>query len=676
MQTFRNISFKNKILLSTLVVILLLAIGVVILSRWILVPSLTTELKGRGLGIAQAIADTSRGYILTENIPELVSLIFDAAQLAERRALISYIFLLDAHQNVLSHTFLSLFPEELRQANRIPDTKVHSIKLIHIGGNSAYDVAVPVIAGIHRIGTVHVGLSKAHIDRLDRKLSATFVGIIVAISIVGFLISQILSNYITRPIAELIQVSDEISRGNLDIKPSIGSEIRCWEIENCTEKKCPAYHNTELPCWYIDGTLCAVHPEGKFPDKLESCKGCIVYKKRMGDEIVRLADSFANMTRRIKTSEAELKASEEKYLILFYYHPNSIFVLDAESFEISDANAQAMDIYGYPQGELIGKSFMDLGSDGFDRGILSRKGRGADDPFSVYTKVQHQKKDGTPFYVNIYACRTGHNLKYGIIVSTIDITESLAKESQLIQAGKMTTLGEMAAGIGHELNQPLSAIQIGADFLHDMVKQGRSVDPDEMATVTEHMSVQIERAVRIITHMREFGRKAEIKMEQVDINKPIRGALTLLGQQLKVRGIHVDLDLTDDLPPIMGDANRLEQVFIDLVVNARDAIEEKKAQSMEQASKDMLRIKSFRQNGRVVVVISDTGTGMPENIREKIFEPFFTTKEVGIGTGLGLSISYGIIKDYNGSIQVKSDVGHGTRFKISFPAHVKEEYGA
>jgi histidine kinase len=661
-------------MLSTLAVILLLAIGVFILSRWMLVPSLTTELKGRGLGIAQAVADSSRGFILTENIPELVSLIFDAAQLPERRPLISYIFILDAHHNVLSHTYISPFPEKLRQANRIDEAQLHSIKLIEIRGDSAYDVAVPVIAGINRIGTVHVGLSKAHIDRLDRKLSATFVGIIVAISIVGFLISQILSKYITRPIAELIRVSDEVSRGNLDIKPSIGSNIRCWEIEHCTETNCPAYHNTELPCWYIDGTLCAVHPEGKFPDKLESCKGCIVYKKRVGDEIVRLADSFANMTLRLKTSEAELKASEEKYLILFYYHPNSIFVLDAETFQISDANAQAMNVYGYKQDELIGKSFMDLGTVEFDEGILSPHGRGTVAPFSVYSKVQHFRKDGKPFYVDIYACRTGHNLKYGLIVSTIDITESLAKESQLIQAGKMTTLGEMAAGIGHELNQPLSAIQIGADFLHNMVIQGQVIEPDELVTVSEHMSEQVARAVRIINHLREFGRKAEIKTERVDINTPIEGALTLLGQQLKVRGIRVVLDLKSDLPPIMGDANRLEQVFIDLVVNARDSIEEKREHLMEKEVEDILTVKSFEENGRVVVTISDTGTGMSEDIKEKIFEPFFTTKEVGIGTGLGLSISYGIIKDYNGSIEVQSEVTQGTRFKISFPAHAMEDY--
>ena len=189
MVRFRDISFKHKILLYTLFVILLLGIGIVISSRWVIIPSLTSELERRGLGITQSIADASRGYILTENIPELTSLIFDAARLAERRPLISYIFILDTQQNVLSHTFTRPFPEELRQANTVPHGKTQSIKLLHIHNDSAYDIAVPVIEGIYRIGTVHVGLSKRHIDRLDTRLTITFITILFAVSLLGLLIS-------------------------------------------------------------------------------------------------------------------------------------------------------------------------------------------------------------------------------------------------------------------------------------------------------------------------------------------------------------------------------------------------------------------------------------------------------------------------------------------------------
>ncbi len=273
-----------------------------------------------------------------------------------------------------------------------------------------------------------------------------------------------------------------------------------------------------------------------------------------------------------------------------------------------------------------------------------------------------------PFHVNIYACITGHSAKPAIIATTIDITESLAKEAQLIQASKMSTLGEMASGVAHEINQPLSAIQIGSDFIRGVATSNDDVPRAELEQVSRHMIEQVDRAVRIINHLRAFGRKADIKKEKVNINKPIEGVFTLLGQQLKLRGIEVVLDLDENLSPITGDANRLEQVFVDLVINARDSIEEKMRDSVTGKVVAQLGIRSFQENENVAITVWDTGIGIPNEIRDKIFEPFFTTKEVGMGTGLGLSISYGIIKDYGGTIEVESKEGKGSTFKITFPA--------
>jgi len=167
----------------------------------------------------------------------------------------------------------------------------------------------------------------------------------------------------------------------------------------------------------------------------------------------------------------------------------------------------------------------------------------------------------------------------------------------------------------------------------------------------------------------------------VNINQPIRDVFTVLGQQLKLRQITVNLDLDENLPPIVGVRNRLEQVFINLVMNARDAIEEKRESPHLKEQESVLTIRTYREEGKVVAIVRDNGKGMPESVKEKIFEPFFTTKEVGKGTGLGLSISYGIIKDYEGSIEVESMAGSGTIFKIAFPAlangkDLKEEISA
>ncbi|MDY0040466.1 MAG: ATP-binding protein, partial [Desulforhabdus sp.] len=147
-----------------------------------------------------------------------------------------------------------------------------------------------------------------------------------------------------------------------------------------------------------------------------------------------------------------------------------------------------------------------------------------------------------------------------------------------------------------------------------------------------------------------------------------RGVFTVLGQQLKLRQIEVQLELQENLPPVMGVVNRLEQVFLNLVMNARDAIEEKQSLNSGEVVESRLTIRSFQEDGSVVVIVSDTGTGLPESLKERVFEPFFTTKEVGRGTGLGLSISYGIVKECDGHIEVESEEGRGTTFKLTFPA--------
>ena len=182
---------------------------------------------------------------------------------------------------------------------------------------------------------------------------------------------------------------------------------------------------------------------------------------------------------------------------------------------------------------------------------------------------------------------------------------------------------------------------------------------------------QVERAADIINHLRDFGRKSEIEKEKVDLRAPIEGVFQLLGQQLRVHGISFEIDIPENLPPIWGTVNRIEQVFINFIINARDAIEQRREVD-KQPPPGLIKVKVFASDGRVVAMVTDNGCGIRENDRERIFEPFFTTKEVGKGTGLGLSISYGIVHDYNGYIHVESTVGQGTTFRLSFPA-IKEE---
>lgn len=667
MERFENISLKNKILYSILAIILMMSFGSALVTRAVLVSSMTEELRQRGVAIARSVADTGRSYILTEDYPNLTSLLFDAARLEERKQLIAYIFILDDREHVIAHNFIRSFPEGLIGANAVTAAEPYSIRLLYLEGMSAYDIGVPILEGIYEIGTVHVGLDKQYIDGVIANLRITYLGILSSIVVIFFLVSRWLSKYITRPIWELTQLADEISRGNLDAKSHLGSRPRCWEMLRCQEYSCPAHHNIEVPCWYVDGTEFTETPTSKFPEKLQVCYDCVVYKRRARDEVKQLADSLMNMTYRLKASQQRLQESEEKYRSLFTSGPNPIFVLDRGSLDILDANPSAEDVYGYERHELIGRSFAALAcrSEGWTEIEFFRPDSDGNVRRS-YSKVCHYRKGEDPFYVNIHAVPSKVQDRDVMIVAVTDVTEMIEKDAQLIQASKMSTLGEMSAGIAHELNQPLNAIKMGSEFLQMMLEKGEAVSKQDLDCVAKEVSGQVDRATGIIKRLREFGRKADFAREKIDINLPIHNVHEMIERQLIIQNITMELDLTETLPLIYGHVNRLEQVIFNLIANARDAINQK-PESGGFSGERKIRVRSFLDQGRVAVSVSDTGVGIPEALRRRIFDAFFTTKRMGQGMGLGLSISHGIVKDYGGEISFESEEGVGTTFTMTFP---------
>jgi PAS domain S-box-containing protein len=358
--------------------------------------------------------------------------------------------------------------------------------------------------------------------------------------------------------------------------------------------------------------------------------------------------------------------SEEKYRSLFNSDPNPIFIIDPESFQILDTNQTVQKCYGYSKSELIGRPFLGLGKEGeaeVRRGLQQlEKGQSV-----FFPKKRQYRKGRQPFFVNINVSRAEYGGQDVLIATTTDITESVEKETQLVQAGKMTTLGVMAAGMAHEINQPLNVIQVSADYILKMLRKGNTLSSDELETVARDIIAGVERATFVIKHVRDFSRQSEVARTRLDINDPIRDVFKILGHQLKAHEVEVALDLATDLPPILADHNRLEQVFVNLVSNAIDAMDEKTLQAEPQDQLKQLTIRSYSQDGRVVAEVADTGIGMPEHVKNKLFEPFFTTKKTGKGTGLGTSISYGIVKDYDGQIEVESAPGKGTTFRLTFP---------
>jgi histidine kinase len=383
--------------------------------------------------------------------------------------------------------------------------------------------------------------------------------------------------------------------------------------------------------------------------------------KNARGEIVAVMEMCLDITP-MKKLEEELEISERKYHAIFNNIPNPLFVLDAETLEILDCNGSVKAVYGYSGEEIISRCFLVL-----FKPEEREKYASLLKTSSVINQAKHQTNNGREIFVNIRISPSGHLDQKSFIVTTSDITQRLEIEQQLIQSSKMAILGEMATGVAHELNQPLSVIKTASSYFMKKIEKNESVGGETLFNLSKKIVSNVERASKIINHMREFGRKSDMTLEKVQMNDVLKKAHEVLGHQLKLRGIEVIWKLQKDLPVIIADTLRLEQVFINLLVNERDAIEEKIEIKGEATKKEEIIIKTSSKRDNVIVEVSDTGLGIPENIKNKIFEPFFTTKKVGKGTGLGLSISYGIVKDCGGSIYVVTKKNAGACFVIKFP---------
>jgi C4-dicarboxylate-specific signal transduction histidine kinase len=239
------------------------------------------------------------------------------------------------------------------------------------------------------------------------------------------------------------------------------------------------------------------------------------------------------------------------------------------------------------------------------------------------------------------------------------------KQEQLVQAGKLATLGELTTGVAHELNNPLNNIGLFIGNAADLIELG-ATDKGRIIRELERAIQQVHKATEIISHLRTFGRAAPFSRDPVSLRQVIAQALSLMQEQLRLRDIQVAMDLGANEPVVLGNPVQLEQVFINLLTNARDA--------MADSPRKAIRISGSVDDEAVEIAVADTGPGIPPGLERRIFDPFFTTKEVGKGTGLGLSITYGIIKELGGAISVVSAPGEGAKFLLRLPlAHAVDK---
>jgi signal transduction histidine kinase len=242
-------------------------------------------------------------------------------------------------------------------------------------------------------------------------------------------------------------------------------------------------------------------------------------------------------------------------------------------------------------------------------------------------------------------------------------------QSRLVQSGKMAAVGELAAGVAHELNNPLAGILGYAQYALEKMKKRTSdvvkcEDHPQITQYIEYIERESKRCKTIVQNLLKFSRASKTEMAEVDINDVIKETLIFNEHQLTINNILLNKNLLHNLPKVKGNANQLQQVFTNIVINAQKAMP-----GGGQLDITSRYVNGDSGSGNIEVDVRDTGCGIPKESLGKIFDPFFTTRKVGEGTGLGLSLSYGIIKDHGGEIKVKSEVNEGSTFTVILPEY-------
>lgn len=378
----------------------------------------------------------------------------------------------------------------------------------------------------------------------------------------------------------------------------------------------------------------------------------------------------AESRRERRRAEVALKEAKEKYQSLFERNISGAFVSTPDG-RLLECNPAFVRMFGFDSIEdAKATNVSALYSDPEKRRVFLST-------LEAQKKIEYLeghmvRKDGAP--VRVIENVVGKFDNDGKLVELngylFDDTKRHLLEQQLIQAQKFESLGTLASGIAHDFNNILSII-IG----HATLIQRLQLEPDKIADRIKTITTAAQRGAALVRQLLTFARKSDVILQRISLNDVIKEVVSLTSETFP-KTVTVSMKLADNLPTILADSTQIQQVFLNLCVNARDAMPEGGTLSLSMrlitGEKVHARFPEAKASEYVLVEVSDTGTGMDEATRNRIFEPFFTTKELGKGTGLGLAVAFGIIHIHKGFIDVSSELGHGTTFSIYFPVNLEE----
>ncbi len=638
----QRLRFKTKITLGVAFMLVLCGLGLSLILSTMSSGALLLEGKKRGMALTSGLTFRLAEAILAMDFLQMKNSIDNVHKQYED---VVYVFLMDASGNVLAHTFSGGFPTDLLRVNL--DGGKDQPLLLNTEQGRVYDFNARIVLGESNLGSVRLGLSRSDMDAQIRRQRLTSLYSTLGVVGLGIVLALWFSRTITFRLNRLRTSVEEIVRGNLDVQAGFSLDKYCWQIMACNRLECPAYGDVRRRCWYLAGTLCPNCVDRGYPSKIDNCRSCQVYKHNFGDELQDLAEAFDAMAMTVKKhieeiTEREKTIARQQGLLktIMNVTPDFITLQDKEMV-YTFAGKAFCDYFQLKEEEVVGKTDFDIFPEeqaelNFHEGKqLLRTGR------PQVKEVCYKSPEGQRWFHSIKVpVYDQDDSIMGVLFTARDITMLKKFQEQLIQSQKMEDLGRLAGGVAHEINTPLGIILGYSQLLMDDIKD------EEVLEGMKIIEKQTKVCRKIVADLLGFARNSQSVNETVDVNASIKKVTNLVEHIFFLNRIKVLFSLEETIPQVIGDEERLKQVWLNLLNNAADAIGKDGIISVQS---------KVGPGGRgVMVSIADSGKGVTNGDLPRVFDPFFTTKEVGKGTGLGLSVSFGIIKDHGGKIAVLS----------------------
>jgi PAS domain S-box-containing protein len=582
--------------------------------------------------------------ILSGDTDAVVSLLSKESQLYEN---IAYLIVTDTKGNLLGQAFNEKFIKEPFD--------------IQAKKNDVIEIVSPILYKSKDIGTIKSGVSILSENAFIRQVMTSCLIVLAAIIVITFLIARFFLRYTTNPIVTLTRIADEIALGNLDMDIFFGRHVDCWEIKKCTQKDCAAYKNTSVKCWFIDDTPCEGY-EPKFPQKLEGCRKCEVYKTHKGDEIVQLADSFQHMVYMRKASRDELEKSDKYQSNLIQSSLIGIIATDEYGI-VKIFNHVAENITGYYGSEVIEKLTL---KDLFGKSITSKidqlimfddYGRKLYGFKPEESNILNRNKEPIPVRlsaINLYEDEDKEHI--GRVFFFQDLREIKALRQELIQSERLAATGQTVARISHSIKNILDGLMGGAY----VYRRGNKIkDKKAIQKGWEMIEKNIDLISELVISLLNFAKDREPVIQKCDPRDIVKDVIETMENKASYKKIKMVVEYKGDFHNIYLDSSALYQCLMNLVSNSIDAI------PPEPPGQIIIKVESKNERG-ITFEVSDNGVGMNNEIKNKLFQEMYSSKG-SKGTGLGLLVVKKIVSEHGGNIDVHTEENIGSTFKIWLP---------